>query len=85
MKMDNQRLGGENYILNQTSEGLEIVEKHDDDGGKMERPGLQELFRDIEADLINCVVVYKIESLMRNLIDFSKIVETFRETQCQFC
>jgi DNA invertase Pin-like site-specific DNA recombinase len=79
--LDNQRLAGENYILSQASEGWEIVEKRYDDGGysggNVDRPGLQELLRDIEAGLINCVVVYKIDRLTRSLLDFAKIVELF--------
>jgi DNA invertase Pin-like site-specific DNA recombinase len=43
----------------------------------MDRTGLQDLFRDIEAGLINCVVVYKIDRFSRPLLDFSKIVELF--------
>jgi DNA invertase Pin-like site-specific DNA recombinase len=79
--LDNQRLAGESYILSQASEDLEIVGKRYDDGGysggNIERPGLQELFHDIEAGLINCVVVYKIGRLTRSLLDFAKIVELF--------
>jgi DNA invertase Pin-like site-specific DNA recombinase len=79
--LDNQRLSGENYVLSQASKGWETIEKHYDDGGysggNMDRPGLQELFCDIKAGLINCVVVYKIDRLSRSLLDFAKIVELF--------
>jgi DNA invertase Pin-like site-specific DNA recombinase len=86
--LDNQRLAGENYIMSQASEGWEVAAKRYDDGGysggNMDRPGLQELFRDIEASLINCVVVYKIDRLTRSLLDFAKIVELFDKHNVSF-
>ena len=41
------------------------------------RPGLQRLLGDIEAGLVDVVVVYKIDRLSRSLLDFSKLVEVF--------
>jgi DNA invertase Pin-like site-specific DNA recombinase len=86
--LDNQRLSGENYVLSQASKGWETIEKHYDDGGysggNIDRPGLQELFRDIKAGLINCVVVYKIDRLSRSLLDFAKIVELFDKHNVSF-
>ena len=35
-------------------------------GGTMERPGLRQLLADIEAGLIDVVVVYKIDRLSRS-------------------
>jgi DNA invertase Pin-like site-specific DNA recombinase len=86
--LDNQRLAGESYVLSQASEGWEIIDKRYDDGGysggNIDRPGLQELFRDIETGLINCVVVYKIDRLTRSLLDFAKIVELFDKHSVSF-
>jgi DNA invertase Pin-like site-specific DNA recombinase len=86
--LDNQRLACENYIMSQAGEGWESVAKHYDDGGysggNTERPGLQELFKDIEVGLVNCVVVYKIDRLTRSLLDFAKIVELFDKHSVSF-
>jgi DNA invertase Pin-like site-specific DNA recombinase len=86
--LDNQRLAGESYVMSQAHEGWEFSIKRYDDGGfsggNMDRPGLQELFRDIEAGLVNCVVVYKIDRLTRSLLDFSKIVEIFDKHSVSF-
>jgi site-specific DNA recombinase len=43
----------------------------------MDRPGLQALISDIEAGLIDVVVVYKVDRLTRSLSDFSRLVEAF--------
>lgn len=86
--LDAQRISGESYIASQAHEGWEIVQKHYDDGGysgsNMDRPGLQELFHDIELGLVDCVVVYKIDRLTRSLLDFSKIVEVFDRHNVSF-
>ena len=36
----------------------------------MDRPGLTRLMADIEAGLVDCVVVYKVDRLSRSLLDF---------------
>ncbi len=46
-------------------------------GGSMERPALRRLLADIEAGLIDTVVVYKVDRLTRSLADFAKIVDVF--------
>jgi DNA invertase Pin-like site-specific DNA recombinase len=86
--LDNQRLAGESYVASQASEGWEVIPKHYDDGGysggSTSRPGVQELFRDIEAGLIDCVVVYKIDRLTRSILDFAKIIELFDKYNVSF-
>ena len=44
-------------------------------GGTLERPGLQRLLADIDAGLVEQVVVYKVDRLTRSLSDFAKPVE----------
>jgi site-specific DNA recombinase len=79
--LDAQRLSAENYIKSQQHEGWQILPKYYDDGGfsggTLERPALKELFDDIAAGLIDCVIVYKIDRLSRSLLDFTKIVDLF--------
>jgi len=62
-------------------EGWQMLPKYYDDGGfsggTLERPALKELFDDIAAGLIDCVIVYKIDRLSRSLLDFTKIVDLF--------
>src|SRR5262245_46328773 len=65
--LDAQRESGEAYVKSQQAEGWEVIETAYDDGGftggNMDRPGLQRLLADIEAGLIDCVVVYKVDRL----------------------
>jgi DNA invertase Pin-like site-specific DNA recombinase len=43
----------------------------------MERPALQLLLAEIQAERVDIVVVYKVDRLTRSLADFAKIVEIF--------
>ena len=53
-------------------------------GGTLERPALKRLLRDIEAGLIDVVVVYKIDRLSRSLTDFAKLVDVFERHNVTF-
>jgi DNA invertase Pin-like site-specific DNA recombinase len=79
--LDAQREAGEAYVKSQASEGWRTLAPIYDDGGfsggTMERPGLKRLLADVEAGLIDVVVVYKIDRLTRSLADFARIVEQF--------
>ena len=77
--LDAQREACEAYILSQKHEGWALVPNSYDDGGfsggNMERPGLKALLADVEAGLVDIIVVYKVDRLTRSLADFAKIVE----------
>lgn len=79
--LDAQREAGEAYIKSQASEGWRALPTRYDDGGysggTMERPALQRLLADVDAGLVDVVVVYKIDRLTRSLADFARIVERF--------
>jgi DNA invertase Pin-like site-specific DNA recombinase len=79
--LDAQREAGEAYVKSQAPEGWRPISTRYDDGGfsggSMDRPGLQRLMADIDAGLIDVVVVYKIDRLTRSLADFARIVERF--------
>ena len=47
-------------------------------------PALKRLLRDVEAGLIDVVVVYKIDRLSRSLTDFSRLVEVFEANSVTF-
>lgn len=44
-------------------------------GGHLDRPGVQQLLADVDAGLVDQIVVYKVDRLTRSLTDFSKLVE----------
>ena len=79
--LDAQREACEAFIKSQKHEGWQCLPGMYDDGGisgaTMERPSLKRLLADIEAGLIDAVVVYKVDRLTRSLSDFAKIVEVF--------
>ena len=76
-----QREACEAYVKSQAHEGwISLARLYDDggfSGGSMERPALRQLLADIDAGLIDVVVVYKVDRLTRALNDFARIVERF--------
>ena len=79
--LDAQRESGEAYVASQRAEGWVLMRERYDDGGfsggTLDRPGLKNLIEDIEAGLVDVIVVYKIDRLSRSLMDFAKLVEVF--------
>ena len=86
--LDAQREAGEAYIASQKHEGWTVIPDNYDDGGwtgaNMERPALKRLLADIEAEKVDCVVVYKVDRLSRSLLDFARIVEVFEKRNVSF-
>jgi site-specific DNA recombinase len=84
--LDAQREACEAYVASQKAEGwLLVPDRYDDwgfSGGTLERPALQRLIADIEANRV--VVVYKIDRLSRSLMDFAKLVEVFDRNSVTF-
>ncbi|WP_170610886.1 recombinase family protein [Ruegeria arenilitoris] len=76
------------YIASQRHEGWVAGRTRYDDGGisggTLERPALQRLLADMDAGLVQMVVVYKIDRLTRSLADFAKLVERFDAAGCSF-
>lgn len=86
--LDAQREACEAYIKSQQHEGWRGSPKRYDDpafsGGNMNRPALRSLLKDIDAGLVDVVVVYKIDRLTRSLADFAKLVEAFDAKKISF-
>ncbi len=86
--LDNQREAAEAYIRSQSHEGWRLhLARYDDggySGGSTERPALQALLNDIRSNLIDIVVVYKVDRLTRSLADFAKLVELFDQHRVSF-
>ncbi len=83
-----QREACDAYIASQRHEGwVTVPDQYDDggiSGGTLDRPAVQRLLRDIEADLVDVVVVYKVDRLSRSLMDFSKLVDVFERNGVSF-
>lgn len=86
--LDAQREACEAYILSQRHEGWVQVSGSFDDGGfsggSMNRPALQQLLADVEAEKVDVIVVYKVDRLTRSLADFAKIVEVLDKRGASF-
>jgi len=86
--LDAQREACSAYTASQKAEGWALLRDSYDDGGfsggTLERPALKRLLADIEAGLIDVVVVYKIDRLSRSLMDFARLVEVFDRNDVTF-
>jgi site-specific DNA recombinase len=72
--LDNQRDRGESLVA---SQDWEVVRTRYDDGGfsggNTDRPALQQLLRDVEAGLVDAIIVYRLDRITRSLADFVEI------------
>ena len=86
--LDAQRDAAENYIASQKTNGWQLLPgKYDDggfSGGSMERPALKKLLADVNAGLIDIIVVYKLDRLSRSLLDFMKLAEMLEQHNVSF-
>src|SRR5262249_39222263 len=86
--LDAQREAGEAYVASQKHSGWVVLPQRYDDGGfsggTLDRPALATLLADIEAESVDCVVVYKVDRLSRSLLDFSRIMERFDQQGVHF-
>ena len=86
--LDAQREAGEAYIASQKHDGWVCLEDRYDDGGftgaNTERPALRRLMADIEAGLVDTVVVYKVDRLSRSLLDLATLMGTFEKHGVSF-
>jgi DNA invertase Pin-like site-specific DNA recombinase len=53
-------------------------------GKNTDRPQFQQMMKDIESELINRVVVYKLDRISRSVLDFSKMIDKFEEKKVDF-
>jgi site-specific DNA recombinase len=86
--LDAQREAGEAYVASQRSAGWVLAPSRYDDGGftggNVDRPALKRLLADIDAGLIDCVVVYKVDRLSRSLLDFTRLMAAFDAKRVAF-
>ena len=79
--LDAQRDAAKNFIASQKANGwVCLPESYDDggfSGGNTNRPALQRMMADIQAGLIDIVVVYKIDRLSRSLVNFAELQTEF--------
>src|SRR5512145_680915 len=73
--LDAQREACVRYLQSQGQPSWQVLPQHYDDGGftgaSLERPAFRQLMADVEAGLVDMVVVYKVDRLSRSLLDFA--------------
>jgi site-specific DNA recombinase len=83
-----QREAAEAYIKSQRQLGWTVLPQLYDDGGftggNIERPALKRLLEDIEAQRVDCVMVYKVDRLSRSLLDFARLMDLFDQRSVSF-
>lgn len=76
------------YVRSQSYNGWQLIDKKYSDGGysggSQDRPALNALKADIEAGLIDIVVVYKIDRLSRSITDFADLSRLFDRHHVSF-
>ncbi|MBS9529960.1 recombinase family protein [Wolbachia endosymbiont of Rhagoletis cerasi] len=84
--LDAQRVACEKYI--KSREGWVALAKKYDDGGysgsNLNRPAIKELFDDVKAGEIDCVVVYTLDRLSRETKDCIEVTSFFRRHRISF-
>ena len=77
----------ENYcrhILHIPEDRIEIFEDAGKSGKNTNRPGFERMMTKVKAGLVSSVLVYKIDRITRNLVDFSIMYNTFKEHRVTF-
>ena len=86
--LDAQYDASQAYIRSQAHAGWTLLRaKYDDggfSGGNTDRPALQRLLQDVQANKVDVIVVYKVDRLTRSLADFAKLVELFDRHDVSF-
>lgn len=86
--LDAQRDVCSAYIKCNAHKGWVELPTHYDDAGfsgsTLERPSLQRLIQDIEANQVDVVVFYKIDRLTRSLSDFVRLIDALKRHRVAF-
>lgn len=86
--LEAQRQICSSYIASQRPNGwVEAPKRYDDEGqsgGNLVRPALQELLSDIEAGVVDVVVIYKLDRITRSLLDFIRLLDLFQQYDVEF-
>ncbi len=65
-------------------ENIEIFEDAGKSGKNTNRPGFERMMKKVRAGLVSHVIVYKIDRISRNLVDFSLMYDDFKYNRVTF-
>lgn len=72
------------YILHAEDAQIEVFEDAGKSAKNTERPAFQRMMKKVERGEISHVVVYKIDRISRNLVDFASMFDTFKKNGVAF-
>ena len=65
-------------------DNIEIFEDAGKSGKNTNRPGFERMMKKVRAGLVSHVIVYKIDRISRNLVDFSLMYDDFKYNRVTF-
>lgn len=72
------------HVLHLSPDEIEIFEYAGKSGKNTDRPAFQRMMKKVNAGKVARVVVYKIDRISRNLVDFSLMYDDFKENNATF-
>lgn len=72
------------HVLHIAPERIEIFEDAGKSAKNTNRPGFERMIKKIKAGLVSHVLVYKIDRISRNLVDFSIMYDDFKRNRVAF-
>lgn len=72
------------HVLHLSPDEIEIFEDAGKSGKNTDRPAFQRMMKKVKAGKVARVVVYKIDRISRNLVDFSLMYDDFKENNATF-
>lgn len=86
--LEAQREACERYAQDRRAQGWTVIPHCYDDGGfsggTMERPALKKLLDDIRKDLVDCILVYKLDRISRSQLDFLQLLKWLADHDVAF-
>jgi len=76
----------ENHINSRPNDlPIEVYADKGYSGKNIQRPEFQRLLSDIKANKVSKIVIYKLDRISRNLMDFTTMYKEFQEHKVEFC
>ena len=72
------------HVLHLSPDELEVYEDAGKSGKNTDRPAFQRMMKKVKSGKVARVVVYKIDRISRNLVDFSQMYDDFKDNRTTF-
>ena len=81
--LENQKRAIQEYCKNHQIHLVQIFEDGGKSGRTIKRPEFQDMLSKMDAQHIECIIIYKIDRFARNVSDFSRILTELKEKQIE--